>query len=220
MPTTTDVPGEQVWPTQPVAYTANGQPQLPFCSTYPSVSDPDLAKLVRPSQYPYQVNEFVITAPGNTGGANYGGPSFSTRTGFLYATGKNDAWSIKVKPVGSTLKPAPGNMGHFSLIGEQGKTGVTPSTSVAAYDPATGRQAWIVELAGSGNSGSLATAGDVLFQPIGNGDFYALDARSGQTLFKITLPRGIRATPLTYQVGGRQHVTIVATNAVSTFALP
>jgi alcohol dehydrogenase (cytochrome c) len=220
MPTTTDVPGEQVWPTQPVAYTANGQPQLPFCATYPIVSDPELAKRVRPSQYPYQVNELVITAPGNTGGANYGGPSFSTRTGLLYATGKNDAWSIKVKPVGATLKPGAGNMGHFAVIGEQGKTGVTVTTSVAAYDPATGRQAWIVELPGTTNGGSLVTAGDVLFQPIGNGDFYALDARSGQSLFKFTAPRGIRATPLTYQIAGRQYVSLVATNSVLTFALP
>ena len=119
-----------------------------------------------------------------------------------------------------SLQHRRGGLDELSVVGEQGKTGVTASTSVAAYDPATGRQAWIVELPGSGNSGSVVTAGDVLFQPIGNGDFYALDARSGQTLLKVTLPRGIRATPLTYQVAGRQYVAIVATNAVSTFALP
>ena len=68
VPTQTDVPGEQVWPTQPVPYTSSGLPLLPFCSTYPIVRDPELAKRVRPSYYPYQVNEFVITAPGNTGG--------------------------------------------------------------------------------------------------------------------------------------------------------
>ena len=66
------------------------------------VKDPELAKRVRPSYHPYQVNEFVITAPGNTGGSNYGSPSFSPRTGLFYATGKNDAWSIKVKPVGDS----------------------------------------------------------------------------------------------------------------------
>ena len=219
MPTTTDVPNEQVWPTQPVAYTANGLPQLPFCSTYPIVSDPELAKRVRPSLYPYQVNEFVINAPGNTGGANYGGPSFSARTGWLYTTGKNDAWSIKVKPVADTLKPGAGNMGHYSVIAERGNTGITVTTSVAAYEPGTGRQVWIVELPGSTSGGSVVTAGDVIFQPIGS-DLYALDARSGRTLFKHTLPRNIRATPLTYTAGGRQHVAIVATAEIFTFALP
>ena len=50
---------------------------------YPIVTDPELAKRVRPSFHPYLVNEFVITAPGNIGGSNYGSPSFSPRTGLL-----------------------------------------------------------------------------------------------------------------------------------------
>jgi glucose dehydrogenase len=165
------------------------------------------------------VNEFVITAPGNTGGSNYGGPSFSPRTGLVYTSGKNDAWSIKVKPVGDALKPGPGNMGHFSVIAEQGKTGVTPSQSVAAYDPATGRQVWLLELPGTTNGGSVVTAGDVVFQPSGS-ELYGLDARTGKQLFKQTIGRGVRASPLTYQAGGRQHVAIVAANSIMTFVLP
>jgi glucose dehydrogenase len=219
VPTQTDVPGEQVWPTQPVPYTSSGQPLLPFCSTYPIVKDPELAKRVRPSYHPYQVNEFVITAPGNTGGSNYGSPSFSPRTGLFYATGKNDAWSIKVKPVGDSLKPGPGNQGHFAMIAERGETGITPTQSVAAYEPATGRQVWYAELPGTNNGGSLATAGDVVFQPSGQ-DLFALDARSGKELFRSSLKRGIRASPLTYQGGGRQYVAIVATNTVVALALP
>jgi quinoprotein glucose dehydrogenase len=219
VPTQTDVPGEQVWPTQPVPYTSSGQPLLPFCSTYPIVKDPELAKRVRPSYHPYQVNEFVITAPGNTGGSNYGSPSFSPRTGLFYATGKNDAWSIKVKPVGDSLKPGPGNQGHFAMIAERGETGITPTQSVAAYEPATGRQVWYAELPGTNNGGSLVTAGDVVFQPSGQ-DLFALDARSGKELFRSSLKRGIRASPLTYQAGGRQYVAIVATNTVAALALP
>lgn len=220
MPTHSDVPGEQVWPTQPVPHTSYGQPQLPFCATYPIVKDPELAKRVRPSFHPYQANEFVITSPGNIGGANYGPPSFSPRTGLFYATGKNDAWSIKVKPVGDTMKPGPGNQGHFGLIADRADTGMTATATVAAYDPGTGRQAWYVELPGTTNAGNLVTAGDVIFQGIGNGDFYGLDARSGETLFKHTVNRGIRASPLTYQAGGRQYVSVVATNTVFTFGLP
>ena len=150
---------------------------------------------------------------------NYGAPSFSPRTGLFYATGKNDAWSIKVKPVGESLKPGPGNQGHFGVIAERGETGVTPSQSVAAYEPASGRQVWHAELPGTNNGGSLVTAGDVVFQPSGV-DLFALDARSGKELFRSSLTRRIRASPLTYQAGGRQYVAIVATNTVVAFALP
>src|SRR6185503_11028902 len=60
VPTKTDMPGEEVWPTQPIPYSARHVPQQPFCATYPIVADPELAKRRRPSFHPYQVNEFVI----------------------------------------------------------------------------------------------------------------------------------------------------------------
>jgi hypothetical protein len=53
VPTRTDVPGEEIWPTQPFPYTAKGVPMLPFCATYPIVADPELAKRVRPIYTPY-----------------------------------------------------------------------------------------------------------------------------------------------------------------------
>ena len=228
VPTNTDVPGEEVWPTQPIPYTSQGVPQQPFCTTYPIVTDPELAKRVRPSFHPFLVNELVITSPGLTGGPNFGSSSFSPRTGLLYVTGKNDAHSITVKPVGNTLQPGPGNLGHFGNFTERGETGVTPTPTLAAYDPATGQRAWYIELPGSTNadglsggvSGNLVTAGDVVFQGIGSGDFYALDARSGTELFTFTAEAGIRASPLTYQVDGKQYVSVVATDTVLTLALP
>jgi len=64
------------------------------------------------------------------------------------------------------------------------------------------------------------TSGDGVFQGIGEGDFYAFDARSGRELFKFTAKAGIVASPLTYQVNGKQYVSIVATNTVLTFGLP
>ena len=172
-----------------------------------------------PSYHPYLVNEFVITAPGNTGGSNYGPPSFSPRTGLFYATGKNDAWSIKVKPVGDTLKPGPGNHGPLRCDRRAGQHRSDAHAGLAAYDPATGRQVWYVELPGTTNGGSLVTAGDLVFQPSGM-DLFAVDARSGKQLFRQSVKRGVRASPLTYQAGGRQYVAIVAANTVVALALP
>jgi glucose dehydrogenase len=220
VPTNTDVPGEKVWPTQPVPYTSAGVPQVPFCATYAIVSDPALASRVRQIFHPYQVNEFVITSPGNTGGANYGSPSFSPRTGLLYVTGKNDAWSIKVKPVGNTLEPGPGFVGHFGNIGENGETGVTATSTLAAYDPATGQRVWYAESPGTTNGGNLVTAGNVVFQGIGTGAFYGFDAQTGERLFTHTAERGIHASPLAYEVNGTQYVAIAATNEILVFALP
>ena len=220
VPRNTDVPGEEVWPTQPVPYNARGVPQEPFCATYPIVTDPELAPRTRQLFHPYQVNEFVITSPGNTGGANYGSPSFSPRTGLLYVTGKNDAWSIKVKVVGDTLEPGPGYVGHFGNIAELGGIGMTPSSTLAAYDPGTGEQVWYVESEGATNGGNLVTAGNVVFQGVGNGNFYGFDAQTGRRLFTYDTERSIHASPLAYQVNSTQYVAIAAVNAVFAFGLP
>ena len=47
VPTMTDVPGEEIWPTQPFPYTAKGVPMQPFCATFPMTSNPELAKRAR-----------------------------------------------------------------------------------------------------------------------------------------------------------------------------
>ena len=220
VPTTTDVPGEQVSPTQPIPYTSRSVPQTPFCMVYPNVTNPELAKLVKPTFYPYQVNEFVITSPGNQGGSNYGGPSFSPRTGLMYVTGKNDAFSIKVRPMGDAGRAGPGARAMFSNIGGRGETGVTLSTTVAAYEPASGQQVWYTELPKLTNGGNVATAGDLVFQGTGGGQLHALDARSGKVLFTFDVKAPVSASPLTYQTGGTQYVSVVAGKTVFTLALP
>ena len=220
VPMKTDVPGEEVWPTQPIPYTARDVPQMPFCATYPPhVSDPELAARRRPIFHPFQVNEFLIVAPGVRGGPNRGSSSFSPRTGLLYVTGMNDANSVKVKPVGGSLKPGPGSPGQYGTIAEQGKSGVTQSQNVAAFNPATGDLAWVTELPGITHGGNLVTAGEVVFQAIGR-EFYALDAKSGARLTHVSLGAAMTSSPLTYVAGGRQYVALASGSTVVAVGLP
>jgi glucose dehydrogenase len=51
-------------------------------------------------------------------------------------------------------------------------------------------------------------------------DLFAVDARSGKQLFRHSLNRGVRASPLTYQAGGRQYVAIAAANTIVAMGLP
>jgi PQQ-dependent dehydrogenase (methanol/ethanol family) len=220
VPTKTDVPGEQPWPTQPVPYNAKGVPLEPFCATYVIVNDPLLAKRAQPPFTPYSMNEFVLAAHG---GSSWGSPSFSPRTGLLYVSAKNGATSFKVKPVGDRLRPDPGIVGHNENVGDRADTGYTPTETVTAYDPATGEQMWQTVLPANSpisSTGNLVTAGDIVFQGTGPGAFYALDARSGKQLFKFMAKRRIGASPLTYQVNGKQYVAVIATDTILTFGLP
>jgi glucose dehydrogenase len=226
VPTTTDLPGEKPWPTQPIPFTSRGVPQTPFCAIYPRIEDPELAKRAKPPFHPFQMNEFVIVSPSTGGGANYGSPSFSPRTGLMYITGKNTASSQKIVPiVESSATPERDKAGvplvFAKNVGTAGPTGVSTSGTLAAYDPTTSQQVWYVEMAMAAG-GSVVTAGDVLFQGTSRGEFLAFDARSGKPLYKYagTPKDAIRASPLSYEVNGKQYVSVLASNTVLTFALP
>ena len=228
VPTTTDVPGEEVWPTQPIPYTQRHVPQTPYCAVYPKVADPELAKRVRPLYHPYLANEFVITSPGQDGGADYGGPAFSPRTGLLYVSGKNDAVSNRVKPVGATLRPGPRSPGHFENLAGTEAHGMEWNQALTAYEPVSGELVWYSEFPGWTNA-AHTVAGDVIFHGTGGaGDLIAFDARSGEQVWRYAgdfgppdgIRTGIMATPMTYRVNGKQYVTVMALDQVLTFALP
>lgn len=218
--TQTDVPGEQVWPTQPYPYTAKGVPMTPFCATFPIVQDPEKAKRARPMYWPYSTKEMFIVSHG---GASFGSPSFSPRTNLVYTTGKNAALSFTVKVVGDTLREGQGD-GHLATIAVRDHDyGVPATEAVTAYHPATGEVAWQHEHPSNtniGSAGSLVTAGDLLFQGSDTGEFCALDARTGQELFKTKVARSIRASPMTYSANGKQYVAFIASSTIYAFGLP
>ena len=222
VPTETDVPGEQVWPTQPIPYNAAGVPMTPLCATFVELDDPELAARSSQLYSPYWIDKAVIVPHG---GSSFGSPSFSPDTGLVYVTGKNGAIALVVNPVGDTLEPGPDSRGHtdsFESI-DRISEDFPPEVTVSAYDPVSGEQTWQAVLPAQtsiGASGNLATAGTLVFQGVEDGGFYALHARTGETLFRFEAPRPIRASPMTYQIDGTQYVTVVATNTVVTLALP
>ena len=222
VPTETDVPGERAWPTQPIPHNAAGVPMTPLCATFVELDDPELASRSSQLYTPYWVSKAVIVPHG---GSSFGSPAFSPRTGLVYVTGKNGAIALVVNPVGDTLEPGPDSRGHTDNFSDLDRLSADypPSVTVSAYDPVTGEQMWQAVLparSSIGASGNMVTAGNLVFQGVEDGGFYALDAETGEELFRFDAPRPIRASPLTYQVNGTQYVTVVATNTVVTLALP
>ena len=221
VPTETNVPGEVVYPTQPIPHNARGVPMMPFCATYVHLDDPEAQSRSRQMYTPYSIEEHLIVAHG---GSSFGSPAFSPRTGLLYVTGKNAAVSMIVRPIGDSLEPGPHGDGHSANFEEISRIPeYTPTTTLTAYEPASGEEVWqqvFPALTTIGASGNLATAGDLVFQGADDGAFYAFHAETGELLFEHRAPRPVRSSPMTYQVNGKQYVTVIATNTVLTFALP
>ena len=68
-----------------------------------------------------------------------------------------------------------------------------------------------IEIGTPNNGGAVVTAGGVVFIAAATDDlFRAIDLKTGRTIFKDVLPGGGQATPMTYEVNGRQYVVIMA----------
>jgi len=176
-PTSAARAGEQPWPTQPIPFTAAGQPMQPVSPVFPTDIPADrlaTRKLV-PIFTPPAPNQ--IYAPGTEGGANYGPIAFSPRTGLLYVNAVDS-------PIGSG-RPA---RGVFS-----------------AFDPTTGDLKWQQTFDGWGQAGSVVTAGGVVFFGTGSnvaGYLFAHDAATGEPLWKFNTGGGVFSSPAVYMVNG------------------
>ena len=84
----------------------------------------------------------------------------------------------------------------------------------------TGEPQWKFEMTDVITSGILSTASNVLFTGARSGYFQALDAQTGELLWKTSLGGQIASGPMTYEVEGKQYVAIIAGHSLSTFALP
>lgn len=77
-----------------------------------------------------------------------------------------------------------------------------------AWDPVAQVARWSVPHGLPFNGGVLATAGDLVFQGTADGQFVAYAAETGVTLWSKATGSAISAAPVSYRVGGRQHILI------------
>lgn len=81
---------------------------------------------------------------------------------------------------------------------------------IKAFDARSGKEAWKVAQPWPATSGTMATAGGLVFYGDPNGEFHALKDDTGQRLWKFNVGTGIHGNPTTFMAGGKQYVAIVA----------
>jgi len=89
---------------------------------------------------------------------------------------------------------------------ESGESGEGLEGRLIAWDPVKQEARWSVEERIAVNSGVLSTAGNLVFQGQGTGEFAAYAADSGKKLWSIETKSAIDAIPVTYSVNNEQYV--------------
>jgi alcohol dehydrogenase (cytochrome c)/quinohemoprotein ethanol dehydrogenase len=86
----------------------------------------------------------------------------------------------------------------------------TVKGKLVAWDPRLQKAAWTIERSGPWNGGTLATAGNLVFEGTAGGSFEAYRADNGEKLWSFTAQTGVMAGPITYKVGGEDYVAVLA----------
>jgi lanthanide-dependent methanol dehydrogenase len=144
--------------------------------------------------------------PAAPGGKDWNPSAFSPRTGLLYIPHNNlcmdhegvEANYIAGTPyVGANVKMYAGPGGHRGEF--------------TGWDAATGREVWKITENFPVWSGTVVTAGDVVFYGTMEGWFKALNARTGELLWQFKTGSGIIGQPVTYRgPDGKQYVAILS----------
>jgi alcohol dehydrogenase (cytochrome c) len=146
----------------------------------------------------------VLIQPSGIGGTNWSPMPYSPDTGYFYVPGtvrtsaftrygdkyvrgKRYVGGTQAAPIGSPMT------GTFTAINSQ--------TNKIAWQHKTPHRI-------GGGGGSTVTAGGLVFRGEPDGHFLALDAKTGEELWRFQTGFGADAPPVVYEVDGEQYITI------------
>lgn len=140
--------------------------------------------------------------PGANGGVEWSPMAFNSKTRLAYALNLHQPMTYHVEEAAY-----PGGKlwlgGAFKVIPGEKQWG-----RVSAVNVDDGKVAWKHDTEQPLIGGGLATAGDLFFFGEGNGNFNALDAKTGTKLWSFNCGAGANAQPVSYMVGKKQYIAM------------
>lgn len=181
----------------------------------------------------YNDSTKITLAPGPGGAHNWSPMSYNPSTGLVYVpTSTSSSFAYQSQP-NFNYQPGKQNMGIVFGFGPPGAQSAAPATPVptrpapsaigptskdtnpragalVAWDPVTQQERWRAPGGGSIGGGTVTTAGNIVFQVLPDGRLMAYSADKGEKLLEIqTGLRGGMGPPITYQIDGKQYVSLM-----------
>jgi quinohemoprotein ethanol dehydrogenase len=156
--------------------------------------------------------ETKMVFPGSQGAHNWHPMSFSPLTGLVYIPQHTTAEVYEpLKDVPMPRKGVPGLGMEMPKIPED-KAGVDElaklfTGKLQAWDPVLQKEVWSAPYPMMSNGGTLATAGNLVFQGTVDGRLLAYSADRGKPLWQREVSSGVIAGPMSYEIDGVQYVT-------------
>lgn len=179
-------------------------------------------KTGRPVENPaaryYRTGKPFVAMPSAIAAHNWQPMSFSPQVGLAFIPAQmvgagylaGDAPLDRAKPIGfnvgenlgALMYPRDANVVKAATAGATGR--------LVAWDPVANKARWTVDYPTPWNGGTMATAGNLVFQGTALGEFRAYAADTGKQLFAYPVGTGVMAGAATYMVGNTQYVAVLA----------
>jgi alcohol dehydrogenase (cytochrome c) len=158
----------------------------------------------------------TLICPSIDGATNWFSPSYNPETKLFYVMALESCNIFFATP-----KPFVKGQTYYDT-GTKHPSDEHPKKILVALSVPDGKVTWRYPQTGAGDSwgGILTTAGGIIFFGDDAGSFEAVDATSGRPLWHFNTAQRMRASPMTYEVGGIQYVAIAAGSDVFSFVLP
>jgi len=152
----------------------------------------------------------ALVQPSAEGAHNWNPMSYSPTTGLVYLPVLHDTsmhavipnWKINLHDQTTGYDRSY----HGPVRDQYLKT--KSSGVLLAWDPVAQKEAWHVDMPDPKSGGTLATAGNLVFQGRSDGLLVAYNATDGKQLWQFDAGTGIAAPPITYLVHGVQVITV------------
>jgi alcohol dehydrogenase (cytochrome c)/quinohemoprotein ethanol dehydrogenase len=163
-----------------------------------------------------QSSKPFIGVPGAIGAHSWQPMSFSPKTGLVYIPVNEAAFPYLAdkdwKPSEIGFQTAQNSAPVAMPANTAARNGAKAATtgSLLAWDPVAQKEVWRIKQKGPWNGGTLATAGNLVFQGNAEGLFAAYSANQGKLLWSFPAQTGVIAAPMTYWIGNEQYVAVLA----------
>jgi alcohol dehydrogenase (cytochrome c) len=156
---------------------------------------------------PYK-NTMMVTDPGPAGGTNWAPSSYDPATHRMYVCGQN---GVAGMTAGDAPPPSPNPNG--ALVHDVGSIWTVggPNTGYFdAIDVTTGKVVWKQHFADSCYSGSVVTAGNLVFVGRNGGELQAYNAKTGVLLWRFQTGAGANNVATIFRHNGKEYLAFFA----------
>jgi alcohol dehydrogenase (cytochrome c)/quinohemoprotein ethanol dehydrogenase len=135
--------------------------------------------------------------------------SFNPQTGLMYVPARRGSGSFYAQEGGRILGNQMVDVSMFHRPEGARPEVENPGAYLLAWDPVARRVAW-EQREGSGNAGTLTTAGNLVFQGVPGKKFAAFRADTGEKVWAVDTQGNVVPGPVTYSIDGEQYIAVIS----------